>query len=222
MPQYYGEIRMPNITVSVPDEMKLSLEAHPNINWSEEARRAFTSKLEDLSRAEQKGETVQKLEEALRPTKSNREIEIQTKKQDETSRFVRKWGKPEASSGFASEQEPYVYLSKYINIPISKGIANRIEVVNQKNVEKIYSPLWTIPESKDWSPEMNDLMQAIKSIGFKVNERELGGEDLGLFLYPEGTTSQRREFVRNYRGKAYGLFAFDEEDVIYLGNRKVK
>ncbi|MDG6997034.1 MAG: hypothetical protein JRN52_14025 [Nitrososphaerota archaeon] len=210
---------MPNITVSVPDEMKLSLEAHPNINWSEEARRAFASKLEELSKEEQKGETVQKLEEALRPVKSNREMEIQTKKQNETSRFVRKWGKPEASSGFATEQEPYIYLSKYINIPLSKGMASRMKIVNQKNVEKTYSSSWKISDSKNWSPEMNDLMQAFKSIGFKVNERELGGEELGLFLYPEGTTSQRREFVRNFRGTAYGLFAFDEEDMIYLGNR---
>jgi len=44
---YTGE-RMANMTISVPDELKAMLERHPEMNWSEVARQAWKSKVEQL------------------------------------------------------------------------------------------------------------------------------------------------------------------------------
>lgn len=45
---------MANVTVTVPDEFKEKMEAHPEINWSQVAREAFEEKVTDL-------ETIEKL-----------------------------------------------------------------------------------------------------------------------------------------------------------------
>lgn len=45
---------MANVTVTVPDEFKEKMEAHPEINWSQVAREAFEEKITDL-------ETIEKL-----------------------------------------------------------------------------------------------------------------------------------------------------------------
>lgn len=39
---------MANVTVTVPDEFKEKMEAHPEINWSQVAREAFEEKITDL------------------------------------------------------------------------------------------------------------------------------------------------------------------------------
>ena len=39
---------MVTITLSVPKEMKLRMDEHPEMNWSEVARHAFDQKLKDL------------------------------------------------------------------------------------------------------------------------------------------------------------------------------
>ena len=39
---------MTTMTLSVPIELKTRMEDHPEMNWSEVARRAFRQKLEDL------------------------------------------------------------------------------------------------------------------------------------------------------------------------------
>ena len=39
---------MPNLTRSVDDGLKAQMDAHPEINWSEVARRAIREKLRDL------------------------------------------------------------------------------------------------------------------------------------------------------------------------------
>lgn len=39
---------MVNVTLSVPDELKQSMDAHPELNWSEVARAAFKTKLSQL------------------------------------------------------------------------------------------------------------------------------------------------------------------------------
>ena len=39
---------MANVTVAVDEELKDAMDEHPEINWSEVARQAFSEKLEDL------------------------------------------------------------------------------------------------------------------------------------------------------------------------------
>lgn len=39
---------MPNVTVSVDDSLKAQMDDHPEINWSEVARKAIREKLRDL------------------------------------------------------------------------------------------------------------------------------------------------------------------------------
>lgn len=39
---------MPNVTLVVPEELKVKMDKHKEINWSEVARQAFAQKLEDL------------------------------------------------------------------------------------------------------------------------------------------------------------------------------
>jgi hypothetical protein len=42
------EIVMPNVTFSVPDELRREMRAHPEIKWAEVARSAFRSQLRRL------------------------------------------------------------------------------------------------------------------------------------------------------------------------------
>ncbi len=39
---------MPNMTLSIPKELKDMIDKHPEINWSEVARQSFREKLTDL------------------------------------------------------------------------------------------------------------------------------------------------------------------------------
>ena len=39
---------MPNITLSVPEELKKVMDKHPELNWSEVARQAFREKASQL------------------------------------------------------------------------------------------------------------------------------------------------------------------------------
>lgn len=41
---------MPNLTLSIPDDLKEKLERFPEINWSEVARQAFVEKLTVLEK----------------------------------------------------------------------------------------------------------------------------------------------------------------------------
>lgn len=41
---------MPNLTLSVPDDLYQEMKRHPEIRWSEVARQALRRKLEDLKR----------------------------------------------------------------------------------------------------------------------------------------------------------------------------
>jgi len=41
---------MPNMTLSVPDDLYAEMKRHPEIRWSEVARQALKRKLEDLRR----------------------------------------------------------------------------------------------------------------------------------------------------------------------------
>lgn len=43
---------MPTVTVNVDDTLKAEMENHPEINWSEVARTAFTEKIDDLEMME--------------------------------------------------------------------------------------------------------------------------------------------------------------------------
>lgn len=54
---------MPNVTVSVDDDLKEKMNQHPEINWSEVARQAFQEKLEDLELMEQIASESQLTEE---------------------------------------------------------------------------------------------------------------------------------------------------------------
>ena len=66
---------MPNITVSVDDDLKQKMEKHPEINWSEVARQAFQEKLEDLELMEriasESGLTEEDVEELSRKIDEN-------------------------------------------------------------------------------------------------------------------------------------------------------
>lgn len=44
---------MPNITLSIPAEVHRMMRKYPEIRWSEVARRAIISKLEDLGRLDE-------------------------------------------------------------------------------------------------------------------------------------------------------------------------
>jgi hypothetical protein len=44
---------MPNITLSIPAEVHRMMRKYPEIRWSEVARRAIISKLEDLKRLDE-------------------------------------------------------------------------------------------------------------------------------------------------------------------------
>jgi len=39
---------MPNLSMSVPRELKIKMDNFPEINWSEVARQSFSKKIEDL------------------------------------------------------------------------------------------------------------------------------------------------------------------------------
>lgn len=54
---------MPNVTVSVDDDLKEKMSQHPEINWSEVARQAFQKKLKDLELMEQIASESQLTEE---------------------------------------------------------------------------------------------------------------------------------------------------------------
>lgn len=41
-------IKMTNMTLSIPKELKDLMEKHPEINWSEVARQSFREKVKDL------------------------------------------------------------------------------------------------------------------------------------------------------------------------------
>lgn len=41
-------IKMTNMTLSIPKELKNLMEKHPEINWSEVARQSFREKVKDL------------------------------------------------------------------------------------------------------------------------------------------------------------------------------
>ena len=57
---------MPNITLSVPTEVHRLMRKYPEIRWSEVARRAIISKLEDLQRLDDltKGSRLSKVDVA--------------------------------------------------------------------------------------------------------------------------------------------------------------
>lgn len=42
------QTQMPNVTVTVDEQLKARMADHPEINWSQVARNAFESKVEDL------------------------------------------------------------------------------------------------------------------------------------------------------------------------------
>jgi hypothetical protein len=44
---------MPNLTLSIPNELKNKLERFPEINWSEVARQAFAEKLSILEKMQE-------------------------------------------------------------------------------------------------------------------------------------------------------------------------
>lgn len=54
---------MPNVTVSVDNDLKEKMNQHQEINWSEVARQAFQEKLEDLELMEQIASESQLTEE---------------------------------------------------------------------------------------------------------------------------------------------------------------
>ncbi len=57
---------MPNMTLSVPKELKDMMDKHPEINWSEVARQSFREKLTDLEFLEEfKSKSKLTEEEAL-------------------------------------------------------------------------------------------------------------------------------------------------------------
>ncbi len=45
---YAQVMRMVNITISVSNELKKQLDEHPEMNWSEVARQAWTTKIQQL------------------------------------------------------------------------------------------------------------------------------------------------------------------------------
>lgn len=45
---YHTGVKMPNMTLSIPKELKDMIDKHPEINWSEVARQSFREKLTDL------------------------------------------------------------------------------------------------------------------------------------------------------------------------------
>lgn len=48
-----GEYSMPNMTIRVPDDLKESLDEHPEINWSEVARQSMKEYLYRLNIADE-------------------------------------------------------------------------------------------------------------------------------------------------------------------------
>jgi len=209
-----------NLTVSVPEEMKARMDNHPEINWSEVARQCFASKLQEYERGEEKGEYVKMLERALSPIDEKIETEIKSVKEAEIARFTKRWGKP--TGQFDVNEKPFVFLSKKFSLVPLTGKVKAIEVANHKDSEKLYT--WSNPNLDAWNRDMKSIIEAFQSIGFAVGERELTSDDVQVYLFPDQTKGQARENTRNLlqRYAIFGLFAFDEEDIAYLGHREEK
>ena len=75
-----------------------------------------------------------------------------------------------------------------------------------------------------WDDVTSKVIEAFKAIGFRVGERQFIQSDMENYLYPDLTTSPRREAARNLNASylVYGLFAFDMNDEIYIGYRQEK
>lgn len=212
---------MPNLTIAISDELKARIEEHPELNWSGVLRQQLEEKLRDMAKEENKGEVVAKLERVLFPAQAKKEADIQKTKKEETERFATKWG--EQSRSFPTQQKPYLHLSKSFQLILGPSKAKKLEVTNQSDWEKTYSPYIQKPEPKQWDEVTASIIEAFDSIDFKIRERELIGEELG-YVYPEKSIRERRETARDLlqRYKIFGLFAYDNEDTVYIGHRQEK
>lgn len=208
---------MANVTVSVPDDMKERMD-QLSTNWSEVARRCFEKELQDHGQP-QRGEIVKELEKVTVPSISKKEAEVNASVEAEIARFEKRYGKP--TTQFRVEEEPYVVLSENIDIRMAPNRTKKL-VVNNSKISKAYH--WSAPDARKWDEDTNSIIEAFNATHFQVGERQFIQSDIENYVYPNLTTSPRREAARNLASShsVYGLFAYDDHDTIYIGYRKEK
>jgi hypothetical protein len=109
-------------------------------------------------------------------------------------------------------------------VPLGQGVGARSTTVPEATVDQHDNPLLREREIYARPRDMKSIIEAFQSIGFAVGERELTSDDVQVYLFPDQTKGQARENARNLlqRYAIFGLFAFGEEDIAYLGHREEK
>jgi len=145
----------------------------------------------------------------------------------EIERFTRRWGKPEIVD--TRTQPPYVHLRKIQTVKIgdrplatlkiyNNVLLNCTPIVDAKRTKlsEFDAEIWqTVKLIEEFQP----IVDYFKSKGFTVGECKLIPSLIEVYL-ADGDKELAKEFMA--LADFYGLFAFDNKDIVFIAYREVK
>ena len=212
---------MINFTITIPDELKERIEKHPEVNWSELARTTYATRLQELEKSEEMGELLEKILKPVLSIDEKAKNSLAFHKREEIARFSKKWGAPLEVETI--QAPPYVKLEKRVNLRASVG-EPMVLVRNFWNRGRLDDKLQAKDaDPKDWKDgdNMITLIKSFSSQGFQVKDHPLVYSEFD-WIFPEKSVRERREQARRFtqqKSSVHGLFAFDNEDAVFIGYR---
>lgn len=211
-----------NVTISVSDELAKKMDAMPEINWSEVCRQAISKYIN--KRSEEKGELLKGLEDFLKTKPPEGEESV---KKAEIERFTRRWGTPEIIS--LRTQPPHVQLRKIQTVKIGDTPLATLKIFNdvlltctpivdpkRTKLSEFDAEIWqTVKLIEEFQP----IVDYFKLKGFTVGECKLIPSLIEVYL-ADGDKELAKEFMA--LADFYGLFAFDNKDIVFIAYREVK
>lgn len=209
-----------NVTISISDELAEKMAKMPEINWSEVGRQTITKFIEEREPKE-KGDLITDLEEYMKAKSANSEAE-EAIRNVEIKRFTRKWGEPEIISFHT--QTPYIRLKKTQDIKIEDTNIVSLKIFNDVLLRTTHinssDSLWREFDAEKWKliakENLGHIVEYFKSKDYIVGEYE-GLSPVQLAEYV--TDSDRKAGDAISRKGATGLFALDNEDLVFIAYR---
>lgn len=194
-------------------------------NRSEALRASMRLLIDKLNEGKVEGKLLRGLEEFL-TTRLPKPEDKESVKKAEVERFTRKWGTPAIMS--LRTQPPYVQLKtietvKSEDAEITLKILNDVLLNCTPIVDEKRTKLSEFDAEK-WKNvafgKLSYIVDYFKSKGFTVGECRLDSPYSLIWTYvTDGDKEAAKEF---YDRSIHGLFAFDNEDIVFIAYREVK
>ncbi len=214
---------MPNLTLSISEELATKMAAFPEINWSELCRRYITAYIEERT-PKVEGALTAELEKFLttrlpEPDPAWMSSSQIAAKNAEIQRFTTSWGEPRIISFHT--QFPFVRLKKTKEIKAGNATIATLRITNdiKLNTTTITpSGLGGIdPDKWKHAKDLEGIVDFLKKKGFIVG------------AFPRLMLSQLWDFVTDGdkkaaedllgKGTIIGLFALDSHDLVCIAYR---